>query len=57
VQAGIEAVRQEDVLAASSRRLHPSNGQVTVVVGDAEKVRPQLEAAGLLVEPLELDDI
>jgi hypothetical protein len=57
LQTGIGAVKQEDVLAAASRRLHPSDGQVTVVVGDAQKVRPQLESAGLVVEPLELDPI
>ncbi|KAL6762438.1 Metalloenzyme, LuxS/M16 peptidase-like protein [Haematococcus lacustris] len=55
-KAGIEAVEAEDVLRAARAHLHPEQ-QVTVVVADAQKVQPQLRAAGLEPMTLELDPL
>lgn len=52
----IEAIRGPDVLAAAARHLHPAQ-QVTLVVGDAARVTPQLRAAGLgPITPLQPSD-
>lgn len=51
---GIAAVDARGVLEAAARRLHPEQ-QAVVVVGDAATVRPELEAAGFEVLPLDID--
>jgi len=51
---GIEGVTPQDVLAAASRHLHPSQHTV-VMAADAGLVRPQLEAKGRKVIPLSLE--
>lgn len=49
-------VTAEDVLAAAGRHLHPADA-VTVVIGDAKIIKPQIEAAlGTPVELLQLQD-
>ena len=44
-QRGIERVTRADILAAARRHLHPA-AQTACVVGDAARIRPQLEALG-----------
>ena len=51
---GIEGVTPDDVLAAAKRHLHPSQ-QAVVMAADAKYVKPQLEASGRAVVPLQLD--
>ena len=52
----LSAVTAEDILAAAGRHLHPDK-MVTVVVGDAKSIRPQIEKAmGVAVEILELEE-
>ena len=51
---GIEGVTPQDVLAAASRHLHPSQHTV-VMAADASLVGPQLEAKGRKVIPLSLE--
>jgi predicted Zn-dependent peptidase len=52
-KAAVEGVSAEDVLGAAQRHLHLQQ-QTVVVVGDAAKVRPQLQAAGFSIQPLVL---
>ena len=43
-RAGLAAVTAQSVAAAAGAHLHPTDGAVAVVVGDARSVRPALEA-------------
>ncbi len=52
-QRGIEGVTPAQVLAAARRHLHPAQ-QTGVVVGDAARIRPELERAGWRVQELKL---
>lgn len=55
-QARLAKVSAKDVEAAAARHLHPTEGQVTVVVADAKSVKLALEQSlGKSVEELALD--
>lgn len=55
-KAGMEAVTADEVLGAARRHLHPER-QAVVVVGDARRLGPALEAAGVQVTPFELEPL
>ena len=53
-KAGIEAVTPEDILAAARRHLHPRQ-QAVVMAADAAVFQSRLEAAGMRVVPMTVD--
>lgn len=47
----VEAVTVADIKAAAQRHLHPLDHTI-VIAADASVLRPELEAKGLVVQPL-----